>query len=473
MLLLVCAFQNKFVLLHFGDTAKYLEYGFGWNHSGRYFAIGYGLFARIASLGYTLWLVAIIQSIVCYYLIKEFINSVFYYNSDQTASIVKLPGLGRNRAPQYALLVISILVFTTSLSRLSSTIMPDLFAGLAGLAITNALLAQSQKRTILNSLLAALLGVMHTSLWSIYVLYIILIFICLLLKVGTLKLKKTLLVSGIILLVIPFTILTNYVVSHSIYFGSSGIVTISARMADSGLLNTYLKRHCKEPGNQIHPAFCAAIDTYYTDSDFFWKKESPLHQIVPHEDMDKDWEDETVRASLSHVVTGIFQDPTMWPDIVKAVMSSWGSTMFYQNYVSDTQRFPWLEETLMKYLVTDLSDYRHSAQALGTWNGEYDTTIRERYQISVFISIAGIAVLFLFDRLFGQGIPAAFRYALYSLVAFIFLHALVCGTFSGPHPRYADRVNWLIVLWLVTYLFFLVEQKLKEKSIGTFIKSDR
>lgn len=431
LLLLCCAFQNQFVLLHFGDTAKYIEYGFRWNHTGGLFSFAYALFVRGLSFGFSLWLVALAQAVL-----GERVLS---------AATRRITGIHN---PWITTLVVAVLVVGTSLSRLASTIMPDFFAGITGLALVNLFLAKNQRERILAAVAVALLGCIHTALWPVYILLGgILLPVMLKRSIMGADAAKTILVA--LLGCIPLIFLTNYFVSHRLYLSKTTPVMLTARMAETGLMDAYLERHCPDGAPSV---FCAYKGRFQDDNAYMWDFDaSPLYQIKPHDNWEKAWEDPEVHQELNRMVVGMLKDPALWPAMIRAGLASWGNTLFNLNYVGDNQRFDWFSNLLVEFLPADARSYANSYQAKGFWDGAYDKHIIDRNATSV----AGALLLAVIALVFYTSWSRPLQVSFWVVAGYVLLHALICGVFSGPHPRYADRVNWLLVWWALCFLLEL------------------
>ena len=437
---MACSFQNQYVLLHFGDTGKYLQYGFEWTHQGKMFAAGYGLFTLVASLKYSLWFVVFFQSVLGAVVLRTSFNRL----------------LGQIH-PWLNTGFIGFLCWATSLSRLSSTVMPDFFVPLACLCLFLLLTARTTPQVWSAGAGVALLGTMHTSMWVVYV---FVAFVLALVVKRPLRSAAWWRVVGFAMAVFPLTFTWNWFLGKDFYLSKLGPVMTVARMAKTGVLDHYLARHCPDGA---HPAFCERQGQYTQDHDFIFNAErSPLFKISPGVSWDDTWTDPAVQAELRRIIRGVAADPVLYPHVVLAALTGWWQTTVYMNYVADTDPFELFFKQTAQFVPADRLDYVNSLQARRLWSVEYDAGIMGRYSTSVVLALLVLA--FMLAR--RKPWPAHYQTAFVVVVTFIVAHGFVCGVFSGPHPRYADRVNWLLVMlglagfWTVAHPLWARLQKL-------------
>ena len=444
--LLKCAFQNQYVLLHFADTEKYLDYIFRWNHRGGAFAVGYGFFAYAASAKLSLWLVALWQSII---------GAMVLSKSTKNA-------LGTEQDWPVVLVVFTLVLFT-SLSRLASTIMPDFFCGIIALGIYNMLMAKTTKGVLLSAFAVGLLATTHTSLWPILVLLAFTLLPWLFWQKLAIKPKLYSLAPWFFFPII-LVLVGNLIVGKRIYLSKTSSIMISSRMAQSGVLEHYLRKNC--PRKDISSCFCEYVGKFTTDGQYLFNMaESPLYKIKSLDDWQLAWEDPDVHRQLNVMIGGVLADPTFWPELAVHMFTGWGKNLVNMVYFADNEHFPFFETTLQQLLPADVNDYKNSKQANKAFANVSDYSTIDRYLTSVTYSILLLLIVF---RLWSQA-PNQLWIAAGSVVSFILIHAFVCGTFSGAHARYADRVNWLLV-WLCA-VFWLDFIKTKGRPLLTNLQN--
>ena len=116
LILLAYAFYNGYPFVY-SDTGTYIRTGFeGIVPFDR--PIAYGLFIRLVSLKYSMWLVVLVQNLILSFVIFE----TFRY-------VVK------SNFKAWFIITIFFLAMTTSVSMFSNQLMPDIFVAILGLSL--------------------------------------------------------------------------------------------------------------------------------------------------------------------------------------------------------------------------------------------------------------------------------------------------------------------------------------------------
>lgn len=228
--------------------------------------IVYGLFIRVTSLNFSLWLVIFFQGLLLTWLLLRYISAF--------APRVR-SGFGR-------LLVVALTAWLTGLSWYCSQLMPDIFAAISILCLGLLLLGQFRSRGEHLALLALLLlaSIMHSSHLLVNTLIV--------LSFGLIALWQRLFKRGLVQrkhwLVATTVVLSSWVVLPSIQAGFGGGFTISraspaflmARLCETGILDEYLARNCTPETNY---KLCAFRDKLPNDAiAFMWDGNSPYNQ---------------------------------------------------------------------------------------------------------------------------------------------------------------------------------------------------
>jgi hypothetical protein len=232
LFLLGAAFYNGFPLVT-SDSGTYIDSGFkGWLPLDR--PIMYGLFTRHSSLASSLWFTIIVQSIILSFLIWKILDRYCF------AAVTR----------QGKLLILTLLVFFSSVSWYSSQIMPDIFTPIGVLCLVLILLVEiSTAEWIIVSTIFILSCMVHNSNLIIFSLLIVLIVLS---TMFIQEFKRR--IRLIKYVVVVSLLIVSGILSATINFGINGKFSLSgsphafllAKNIENGIIDRYLSTNCSD-----------------------------------------------------------------------------------------------------------------------------------------------------------------------------------------------------------------------------------
>jgi hypothetical protein len=329
-----------------------------------------------------------------------------------------------------------VLSVTTSVSWIASTLLTDIFAGLAVLALYLVVLrADTLAR------------------WERWALIVLLAF-CAATHTATLAVLLALLAVGLLAAlirrdVVPFTGLArgsfalvlsvamlfagNFAVAGKLAWTPGGGAIPFGRMLQAGIVKRYLAEHCPNPRL---PKLCANRDRLPTDTDYFFWGSDLFDQLGRFEGLG-----EEMRIVVRESITGypleqIKAAITATAEQIVRVASGYGvRTDIWHTY--------WIIEQFAPQSAAAMKAARQQ-------RGELDFTIVNRLHVPVawgsMLLLIGVLAWALRRRPFSDlGMLAGV------VVLAILANAAACGALSNPHDRYGARI-----VWLATFVVLLV-----------------
>jgi len=417
LLLLFPAFYNGYPLVN-ADDGTYINSGFLLERPGDR-PIVYGLLLRFFSLnGLSLWIVAFVQSYVVSWLlfkiIKKNVRGALYVKS---------------------ILIYLLLTFFTSLSWITSEIIPDVCTPIAFMCFY---LLFIDKNSFVNTLLYY--GVFftasatHMSHFMIFMLLIVFIFFIRKMvfhKEEIKKVKRTLMITALLSLMAT-------IINSSVYTNSKHAFMM-ASLLDKGILKPYLNEKCPVKNYPI----CA----YNADMDsnpnwFLWSNDSPLYK-------EGGWS--ATRDEYNSIISDILTTPEYLFQFLKASLSfTWQQLL---NFKIGDGNFPFPKESIVyanieRHIPNDINAYSRAWQHQQLIVPALDFP-NKIINYTVCTTLLLLVILIMIKR--GQ-IRKEFYLLLLMTVAVIVINAWDCATFSNVLGRYQCRVMWLIPFCFVILL---------------------
>ncbi|UOQ80806.1 hypothetical protein [Hymenobacter sp. 5414T-23] len=229
--------------------------------------ITYGLFVRLTSLKFSLWLVIFAQALLLAWLLLRYVQLL-------------VPRLGHNRAVQIGL--VALTTWLTGVSWFCSQLMPDIFTAAGVLALGLLLIGLALGRwervaLLLTTLLSAL---MHSSNLLTFTLVVagfgVAAGLTGVFRRGVVQFRQWLLVTAVVLsgwLVLPAL---HAALGGGFAISRASTAFLMARLVESGVMDEFLSRNC-DPADQYR--LCAYRDKLPNDAiAFMWDGNSPLYQ---------------------------------------------------------------------------------------------------------------------------------------------------------------------------------------------------
>jgi len=414
LLLLVPAIWNGFPLL-FYDTGAYLgRYFFDSLSPGR--SAAYGIFLGTARWP-DFWPVVIAQSMVTVWTVALFLRA---------------HGLGHR--PLFLVALFALFTAATGLPWFAGQLMPDIFAGLAVLALYLVVFRagplESWERYALI-LLAAFAGAIHNATLLVMVLMLAAgIFVRLLRPhlVPALGLARTL---ASVALAIAMLFAANFAVTGKLVWTPGGTAFAFSRLVHDGVVHRFLEDNCPNPRYELckHRA-----ELPHHANDFLWHQgaEGPFAAIGGFEDGAAEMRDIAIESLWQYPGLHLWTAAKATFDQLFAVGTGWG-------IVYDV----WDAYGHIENLTPESVPAAHSARQR---HKQLNFEPLNRLHVPVAWFSMGVLALFLLlawrRRDFAYFGPMAATFS-----AALLANAFVCGVFSNPHDRYGARIIWIAVLF--------------------------
>ncbi|WP_157780932.1 hypothetical protein [Hymenobacter sedentarius] len=428
LVLLYAGLYNGFPLVT-SDTGTYLNSALNFTVPDDR-PITYGLFARAAALGFSLWFVVFFQCLILGGLLLRYIR--------EFAPRVAHP------AAQLALLTLG--VWATGVSWFSSQLMPDIFTPIGLMTLALVLLGRSRSGLERAAwlALALLAGLMHTSNLLTFSLVVFGLGLGAWrggwFSRGLLRRRDWQLATAVVL--------AGWLVLPTLHLAFGGGFTLSraspaflmARLNESGILERFLDRECATG----HYALCAYRDKLPNDAvTFMWDGNSPLN-------LAGGWN--ATRAEYQHIIGKIARSPRYYPYLASETAQA---TLRQLTHVGLGDGLtPFRENTNPYWKVGEFRTYelKEYLSSMQNHNLLSFSSLNERVYLAY--------VLALLAGLLGLSSPAVRRWAgaptallLTVLGLGIGANALVTGALANVLDRLQARTAWLlpfVVLVLAT-----------------------
>lgn len=427
VLLCFIGFYNNFPLIHW-DSAVYIYPAFQY-YIPKDRPVIYGLFVRLTSLDYSLWLTILVQGAIVSL-------SIWYYF--KYVIITKYPQI-------LFLLTIFILSLFSTIAFYVSYLLPDIFISIAVLNLGLLLFAEKIK---LRDLLV-ILGFFMFSLTVHNSHFIIIGFITAGISILMLfrKFRNTLsslrsrmlYVWAAIIMAILFSSSVHYlfprtgewVFERNFTTGLGGHVFLISKFNQTGILKDYLDEKCPVK----HYKICEYKDSIPHNLDFMWMDYSPLYKTGGWHANKDDFNEIIVDilTSRKYLTTYMF----------KSAESS-----FVQFFDFDVKGVPVIskihfpDSVFTTFYPAYQNEYREAKQNKADLR-DITRQFNIIQRITFFISLLIIVLIFFFNYSPRMKLFASF--IMISLIA----NALICSSLSAIDPRYQGRILWIILLPLI------------------------
>ncbi len=428
ILLIAASFWNGFPFLY-PDDGTYISSGF-MPEMPMDRPITYGLFIYATSLGgYSLWLTVGVQGLMTSWVIYQVLKAYFPSRSIDFLFIV----------------AILFLLLTSSISFLTSQLMPDCFTALLLLSqlllVTDAPLSKRTRQGLFA--LYFLTTAMHISHLP-FNFFLIVLYLGLYMfaksKLHFLKLKTILILLALTILSIGTMSPPIAKSSHAFRIGS---------MIHKGILNKVLDAKCAEKNWQL----CQYRDSMPTSlEDFLWLPNSPLHKIgliaSKEECNDIIWTSYTTPSLLKwHIEESIKATKQQ----LKYYSVCEGNAPFQKGSIAYDELEKWCPSLTPQYL--------NSRQA----NNQLETAVNQfNYFLKYFVFALLLACFGLFfNKILWLNEQKQLRFFIITLFGALFLNVWLCSTLVYASNRYGTKMIWLIHLSFLIILRVLFNDKSK------------
>jgi hypothetical protein len=407
LLLLGAAFVNGYPLV-FYDTGDYIAMSFTYEPI-IYRTIPYALFLRATHWGLTLWLPVIAQALIAAWVIGVFLASM------GLRGLFVLPA------------AILLLVLLTPLPWFAGQLMPDIFAGVAVLALIALALGEGispRRRWLLLAVVVAG-GAVHLTHMAV----LAGLFLCFVAARVLRQQVRLLLPALAVALSLAVPPLANAVLTGRAYYSEAGPVFLFARLVQDGIAQDYLNEACLEQEHRYD--FCAWRGVLpKTANDLLWAHDSVVasmggwHRVKG--DAGRVVADSLVAMPWRHLTAA-------FANLVEQFVSFRAGEGLDVNQWEDSRTMVW------QYFPADAPAYRDSLQQA--------TRLRFDALNAVYVLVGGAALLLLLPAIAlawrrQRRVALACAFILLALLG----NAAICGILSNPAHRYQSRIVWLAPL---------------------------
>jgi hypothetical protein len=418
--------------LVYSDTGTYLRSAFtGYVPIDRPY--WYGPFLRWTSLdGYSLWGVALAQALLCSAYIHRICDLLVV----------------RGHRLRWFLIITAALSASTSLPWYAGQIIPDVFTAIALLAVFILFVVHTigLAERALHLLVIAVSCWFHTS--NLMILPIAATMLLILLRAAPHRAQRWTRLVIMLLASWGGLLLVNRINSGEAYISHAGPVFLMGRMADMGMLKSYLDEHCPSEPTPL----CQFKDSLPANGqDFIWSDRGPVQRQGGWLAVEEEYSRIIGRSFTEpryrwwHVRGGLTSTAAQlsaW-EIGEAIRSDWYRTEGSPPYLSIADHMP-----------ASLPAFKASMQNGG--RGELDMRLPDIvYRITL-----GLSVLILLVSFAARSIvdPIVRLFAGFCVLSVI-IGAWVCASFSTAIPRYLSRDSWLIPLAALLTISWVVHQR--------------
>ena len=421
---LSAAIWNGFPLIFF-DTSAYVLEGLG-----HIFLVerapAYAEFLFLAGARFSLWPVAILQSLICSYVILEVARA--------EVPRLRLAGLAA---------IGGSLSFFTGIAWYVGQVEPDIFTpvvilGAYLLLFRSDRLGTAQLRWVTG--LAALAVACHPSHLGLLGGLIICAVVLKFARRWKPYLPKPDLRRGTIGLVTALALIVagNFVLTGKFFISKSGTAFLFARLIQDGIVPRLLNDTCP-PQGEAHWRLCAFKNRLPKSANvWLWTERSGFRALGGFTNPAQLEEDRRI------VLESLKRYPVM--HLRAAVYDSFVQFLQFKTGDGIEPQQSIIEPNFQRVIPAQIPAYREARQQRGL--------IRFKTLNLIHVPVGAMSVLGLFLLLQHAGVRRDWNQGLLPAMVLLGLigNAVICGTFSSPHDRYQSRIVWLPSLVLLLAL---------------------
>jgi len=421
----------------FTDTGTYLNSGFsGFVPVDR--SIFYGLFARHISLSTSPWLIIFTQGLLVCSIIHITIGIFF-------------SGMKRNAVFMGTIVFLTLF---TGFSYTVSILIPDIFSAIVLLCLINVWLNKNLSTGALIAIHVVLCISIAMHLSNVPILVLMFLFLGVLAMVTHFR-KQTLFMRpmrlatsfGSFLIALLLVISVNYAYDGKARLSSGSHVFILNHLIETGILDQYLAESCNEKNYKI----CDYKESLGTN--FVWAENSPLQKTGG-------WL--VNKSEYESIIFEIVSTPKYWPVLAQKTIEYSVKQYFSFN---TTLNPPQLEGSApfgqIHWRFQDtVNEYRMSYQNRGLVDLHAHNLIQTTVILSSIVLL--LFVLVYSDRL--TWLPQELRWFIIFLLAHGILSAAVSANLSTVHPRFMNRIAWLLPLASIITIIRFGEEMFRKRA---------
>ncbi len=415
LILLWIGLENRFPLVT-SDTGAYINNGFQlFLPADR--SLTYSLFMRATAFGFSLWGVAIAQTLWLACLLIQLIRRLHHAEIDRFKIIAYLTAS----------------VFLTAVSWYSSQLMPDIFTAI--LLISSVLyIFENRNRIKIILLISIFISILmhNANLISSLLFGGVLWFFAWKKSLAWRTRARDLTALSAAAMLTLATI--HAVAGHGFTLSRGSHVFLMGKLAENGILKKYLKENCS---GQFR--ICEHIDKIpNTGWDFIWSPQSPLN-------LTGGWDSN--RVEYGQILRGTFSKPKY------LALHVWKSASATFRQIAQTEvgdgLTPHVQNTnpfwkVEQYYSSELPEYLTSRQNLGVLDFKTPNQIH-----LFFIFLSSFFVLWQFKNVENQ---ANWQLVYGFLLLFLLCNAFTTATFANVLARLNSRVFWLLPFFNLIFM---------------------
>jgi hypothetical protein len=424
-LLLAPAIWNGFPFL-FNDSGAYFGVATDWLLSpGR--SVIYGILLLLGQRP-DFWPVALVQAVASAWIVSLVLRSF---------------GLGR---PLFLVATVAVLTVFTALPWLAGQLMPDVFAGLAVLAVwllvySSAVFSNRERFGLIA--FTAFAAATHSGTFAVLLALLLCAafgYFCFgrLRKAGLLDFSGALAAGAALLLAM------NFLMSFQLTWTPGGTAFIFGRLIEDGIVARFLEDHCPDPRFRL----CEFRDKLpKTAIEFLWEKKDALEAIGG------------VEKGTPEMRAIILETLRRYPGLhaemaLRAMLTQLVTIQTGDGIAKDA----WYAYYMLKERAPHASEHALAArQAQNDLPFEFVNAIHVPVALFSMVLVVALPLRSILRKKF----DALDMFAV-SLALAILANAFVCGVLSSPQDRYGARITWLAVF----YAAIAVARQLKRPPLS-------
>lgn len=410
LILSVVAFYNGYPLVT-PDTGAYITQAYD-NQLPRDRPPFYGWFILIGSLSHSLWFVIFLQTAILSWLLYEFTG---YLNATL-------------KQTRYFVVMVGMMAAFTSSAWIGGQLMPDIFTPILLLASVLFLLTSAGQKfkLIILAIVIVIAVLVHNSH------YMVLTMVSILLTVYSFFRKnvfiKTSRAVTLVLLSASCWIILGSIHAAKGYgfsFSRSTHVFMMGKLAESGILTTYLYDNCGQKGISL----CNHIDDIPSVAwEFVWEEWSPLYKTGG-------WD--SSKREYNKILHDVFTSPKyLRMFATKSAISTFRQLTQVQVLLEPQGHNSNTWHAVNRFYQHEVREYLYSGQNLNT------LAYKPANQLHLLFFIGSTVWLLLFFPKIPDNRKIAWVYGL--ILLFIVVNAFATATFANVLYRLQNRIFWVL-----------------------------
>jgi hypothetical protein len=341
--------------------------------------------------------------------------------------MLRVVGLGTG--PWRPAIVIAALSLLTALSVLSSTLLTDIFAGLAVLSLYLLVFHGSQPRRAERFglfLLIAFAAASHSATLAVLV-AILIVYVAVSLLSDLRLLSRLLPAAGAIATGAAMLLAANFALSGQLAWTRGGFGIAFGRMLQDGIVKRYLDDHCPDARLKLCPY---RDELPRTADDFLWSY-GIFNDLGRFSGLGEEMRSIVLRSAQEYPLQQIETALAATASQLGLVATGYGiHDRIWHTY-----------GIIKRFIPAEVPSMQKARQQ----QGEMHFDLINRVHVPIAFGSMFFALVLLANAMVCRRFDAPARLAATVTVA-ILANAAICGALSGPHDRYGARIVWIATL---------------------------